>query len=479
MGRKQLSTVERYPGGICVRILLVEPRKSPLSIGGEDVMCYEPLALEYVAAGVSDQHDVRILDLRLDHTLQETLETFRPDVVGITAFTVHVNPVRRLFDQVRAWNARTLTVVGGHHATVAPQDFIWPSIDLIVRGEGVLPFQEIVARYERGEGLNGIPGLASARSGKLVSNDYPVAVELDQVPFPDRRLTAQYRSRYFSEWMHPLASVRTSKGCPFRCSFCTMWTLTGGRYLRRRPEKVVEELAGLAEPYVFFADDESLVDTARMKTLASLIRESGIQKRYFLYGRSDTIARNPELLEQWCAVGLERIFVGLEFFRDEDLRSINKGSTQDDNKRAVGILRDLGIQIWPSFIVRQEFSLADFLAYRQYVRDLGINFAGFAMLTPLPGTEFYEEVKQRLTTDNYDLYDFFHTVLPTVLPLQQFHREYYRLASSAVPLKRALTLLRRWPLHEIPATLARQSVWLGRMRRAHLDYGSEAGKAHA
>jgi radical SAM superfamily enzyme YgiQ (UPF0313 family) len=459
--------------------LLVEPHKSLLSIGGEDLMCYELLALEYLAAGVVDHHDVRILDLRLEHSLQESLESFQPEVVGITAFTVHVNTVHRLFDQVKAWDARCLTVVGGHHATVAPQDFVRPSIDLIVRGEGVLPFQEIVARLERGEGFDGIPGLASASKGKLVSNDYPVAVELDQAPFPARHLTAQYRSHYFSEWMHPLASVRTSKGCPFRCSFCTMWILTGGRYLRRQPEKVVEELAGVAEPYVFFADDESLVDTARMKVLASLIREAGIHKRYFLYGRSDTIAKNPELLEQWRDVGLERIFVGLECFRDEDLRSINKGSTLDDNQRAVSVLRNLGIQIWPSFIVRQEFSLADFSAYRQYVRDLGINFAGFAMLTPLPGTEFHEEAKARLTTDNYDLYDFFHTVLPTVLPLQQFHREYYKLACSAVPLKQALTLLRRWPLHELPATLARQSVWLGRMRRAHLDYGSEAGRAYA
>jgi radical SAM superfamily enzyme YgiQ (UPF0313 family) len=213
-----------------------------------------------------------------------------------------------------------------------------------------------------------------------------------------------------------------------------------------------------------------------MKVLASLIREAGIKKRYFLYGRSDTIARNPDLLELWRDVGLERIFVGLECFRDEDLRSINKGSTLDDNQRAVNILRDLGIQIWPSFIVRQEFSLTDFSAYRQYVRDLGINFAGFAMLTPLPGTEFYEEVRNRLTTDNYDLYDFFHTVLPTALPLEQFHEEYHKLASSAVPLKRALTLLPRWPLHELPATLARQSRWLGRMRSAHLDYDTETGK---
>jgi hypothetical protein len=61
-------------------------------------------------------------------------------------------------------------------------------------------------------------------------------------------------------------------------------------------EKIVQELAGIAEDFVFFADDESLIDAARMKTLADLIGSAGIRKRYFLYGRSDTIARSADLL---------------------------------------------------------------------------------------------------------------------------------------------------------------------------------------
>jgi len=80
-----------------MRILLVEPPKAPLTIGGEDVFLFESLALEYLAAAVAPDHDVEILDLRLGENLPETLERFRPDVVGITAYTVHVNVVHRLF----------------------------------------------------------------------------------------------------------------------------------------------------------------------------------------------------------------------------------------------------------------------------------------------------------------------------------------------------------------------------------------------
>ncbi|MFC2029671.1 B12-binding domain-containing radical SAM protein [Chloroflexota bacterium] len=453
-----------------MRILLIEPAKAPRTIGGEDVFLYEPLALEYLAAGVSGDHDVRILDLRLETDLLPVLASFEPDVVGITSYTVHVNRVRKLFGQIKEWNSQVLTVVGGHHATVAPEDFASPDIDLIVMGEGVFTFREIVSRLERGEGFDGVSGVAFTRNGALAKTAPVQLPDLDLFPSPDRRFTAQYRPHYFSEWMKPLASIRTSKGCPYRCTFCALWKQAGGRYLKRQPEKVVEELAGLDEEFVFFADDESLVDATRMKRMATLIRAAGIQKRYFLYGRSDTIARNPDLLESWRQVGLERVFVGLEFFRDEDLQDINKGSTLRDNERAVEVLHDLDIDIYASLIVRPEFTRADFAACAQYCHTLDLDFAAFATLTPLPGTDFYEKVRGQMITHNYDYFDFVHTLLPTALPLKDFYREYYRLYQKAIPLTKRLAMLRKMQVREIPALLSSSRRVLAQLRRAYQDY---------
>jgi radical SAM superfamily enzyme YgiQ (UPF0313 family) len=273
--------------------------------------------------------------------------------------------------------------------------------------------------------------------------------------------------------MRPLASIRTSKGCPFRCSFCALWKIAGGRYLKRKPESIVKELAGIGEELVFFADDESLVDAERMKDLARLIKEAGLKKQYFLYGRSDTIAKNPDLLELWKEAGLARVFVGLEFFRDQDLEYIRKGSSIRDNKQAVEILQDLNIELYASFIVRPEFSKDDFAALRQYCHQLELTFASFAVLTPLPGTDFYQEVETQLITHNYDYFDFIHTLLPTELPLKRFYAEYARLYRSAIPLTNALSFLGKYPLREIPSALASSFRLQTLLRNAYKDYDTE------
>jgi len=454
-----------------MKILLVEPAKVSLTIGGEDVFIYEPLALEYIAASVVTDHDVKILDLRLEKDLEGVLRDFCPDVVGITSYTVHVNTVKTLFEKIKRWNPEILTVVGGHHATMVPEDFLSPHIDLIVTGEGVFAFKEIITRFEKGDGFHDIPGIAFTKGDSLVKTDRPPGVDLDAFPFPDRKLTVKYRKQYYSEWMKPLASIRTSKGCPHRCNFCALWKLTGGRYFRRNPERVVEELYGIDEKYVFFADDESLVDAPRMKTLATLIKNAGIKNQYFLYGRSDTIARNPELLKMWRDIGLERVFVGLEFFTDEDLKYIRKGSSTSDNEKAVRILQDLDIDIYASFIVRPEFNKKDFIGFRRYCRRLGLTFPSFAVLTPLPGTDFYEEVKAQLITHNYDYFDFIHTLLPTVLPLKEFYREYYNLYKKAVPFrKQFLLILKKFPLREIPSLKKKSKRILNQLKNAYKDY---------
>lgn len=452
-----------------MNVLLIQPpSQSPLM---DKIYLFEPLALEYLGAGARlDGHAVRLLDARLDPDIEGCVRAFHPDVIGVTAFTSQVNIVRDLAATIRKLRPEALLIIGGHHATVRPVDFSDSAYNLVVIGEGVVALREILRELAGARDFSRIAGLGIPGPGGMSFTPERPYTPLDTLPFPDRSLTASCRANYFSEWFKPLASVRTSLGCTARCNFCALWAITGGKYLRRDPAAVVEELRGVAEENVFFCDDESMCDTRRMDRLADLIRAAGIRKRYFLYARADTIVHHPELFAKWAKIGLAQVFVGMEDFSDERLAAMNKGVTTDQQTEAVSILRNLGVMMYASFMVDPDYTREDFRALTGYIRKLKLDYATFTVMTPLPGTELHSSRCRELLSDKPELYDMLHALLPTRLPLPEFYEELARLYAGAVPLHRSLPALLRYGLHGLALRLRLFGTFLQRVRAAHLDY---------
>lgn len=452
-----------------MKILLIQPRSNdPLM---DQIYLFEPLALEYLGAGLrQDNHEVRLVDARIDEDYRTPLAEFRPDLVGLTGFTSHLNILLDLAREVKAMLPEAKVVVGGHHATVRPQDFDIPEIDVVVIGEGVFTLKELARAFAQGSPLREISGIGvPSRDGMLFSEPRPYT-DLNLLPFPDRSLTSRYRHNYFSEWFKPLASVRTSLGCTARCTFCALWNITGGKYLRRDPEQVIAELRAVQEPNVFFCDDESMCDVKRMERLADLIAESGIRKTYFLYGRVDTIVKNPELFAKWARIGLAQVFVGMEDFSDQRLSALKKGTTVEQQRRAAQILRDLGVMMYASYMVDPAYTKEDFAALKAHVRQMKHNYATFTVMTPLPGTELYENNRERLLSRRPELFDMLHALLPTTLPPRGFYRELIHLYKTAVPPHRSLPALLRFGLHGLLLRMKMFGRFVEKMERAHLDY---------
>jgi radical SAM superfamily enzyme YgiQ (UPF0313 family) len=452
-----------------MRILLIQPPSCDSLT--DRIFLFEPLALEYLGAGLKlDGHEVRLLDARLEPGIEEAFRRFAPDLVGITGFTSHVNIVKGIAERLKAMSPELLVVVGGHHATVRPEDFNVPAIDVVVVGEGVFTLREIARARETGSRLAEIRGLAIPAPGRMIYSEPRPYTDLNALPFPDRTLTAPYRQEYFSEWFKPLASVRTSLGCTARCTFCALWGITGGRYLRRDPESVVEELKSIAEPNVFFCDDESMCDVKRMERLADLISAAGIRKSYFLYGRVDTIVKHPELFAKWAKIGLAQVFVGMEDFSDARLSAMNKGVTTAQQEEAVRILDGLGIMMYASYMVDPAYTREDFRAMLAHVRRLKHTYATFTVMTPLPGTELHAKREAELLSRKPELYDMIHALLPTTLPLPEFYAEMANLWARAVPLYRALPTLFRFGPHGMLTRIRLLGRFLDKARNLHLDY---------
>lgn len=400
----------------------------------DTLFMHEPLALEYLGAGLrQDNHEVVIFDARLERDYQAVLRSYKPQVVGLTGFTNQLSIVKEMASNIKTINPDIFTIVGGHHATVKPEDFNVQDIDLVVRGEGVTALSEILQCLESNVPFDSILGLGIPGSETYLTPSRPHP-DLDNLPLPDRSLTIKYREDYCEEWMKPLASIRTSLGCTNRCTYCALWALTGGKYLARKPELIIQELQSIEEPNIFFCDDESMCDWQRMDKLADLIKESGIKKKYYLYARVDTIMKHPNLFAKWKDIGLAEVFIGFESFNNKQLNDLKKNITVEQQYKAAKILNDLKIGIAGSFMVDQSYTREDFDGLISHIRSLKVDVVICSILTPLPGTQLYESKKAELITDKPEAYDFLHTVLPTKLPLKQFYSEYVRLVTKATPL---------------------------------------------
>lgn len=418
-----------------MKVLMIQPPLNPNIIGAGMAFLTEPLALEIIAASIP-YHDVCILDMRIDDNLNKTLDSFRPDVVAITGLTPEVYIVRKILSKIKEYDQNILTVVGGHHATMVPDDFRSDSIDAIVIGEGEVTFRELVDAYSGKKDFRQIRGLALPDNGSLKFTEKREAIDdLDQMPLPGRKLTKHYRSKYFRGKWKPMASLMTSKGCPFRCSFCAMWKFMDGKYKARSAESVVNELKQIEENYIDFAEDNALHDLKRAEKIYEIIKAEGIKKIYKLYGRSDTIVKRPDIIEKWKEIGMELILVGLESFKDKGLKNLNKHNSIRNNEEAIRILQSNGVEIAAYFIVDPDYTREDFEQLADYVMKLKLTQPIFTVLTPLPGTELYKEKYNELTTHNYELYDFAHSVLPTRLPKKDFYQcliNLYRTTYSSV-----------------------------------------------
>lgn len=450
-------------------VLLIQPPSCEPLI--DQVYTFEPLALEYLGAALHlDGHRPTILDARLEPDIETAFRRLRPSLVGLTGFTSHLNIIKNIAARLKALDPQVTVVVGGHHATVCPADFNGPEIDLVAIGEGCFTLREIAQERAGGREWTKIAGLGiCAPEGMTFTAPRPLT-GLDDLPLPDRGLTARYRRDYFSDWFRPLASIRTSLGCTARCTFCALWTLTGGKYLRRDVDRVVAELQEIAEPHVFFCDDESMCDVRRMDRLADAIREAGIRKTYFLYARVDTIVEHPELFAKWAAIGLKQVFVGMEDFSDARLAAMKKGVTIRQQAEAVAILERLGIMIYASFMIDPDYGRDDFRAMRDYVRGLKLRYPTFTVMTPLPGTELHARREGEILSRKPELYDMLHALLPTRLPLPDFYAELARLYQTTVPLLTSLGTMLRFGPRGMWIRLKVLGGILARIRQGHLDY---------
>ena len=364
---------------------------------------FPPLGIAYVAASLQKAgHAVQVLDctfLHRDDALRQALAA-RAEVVGIYCMATMTQDCLWFAQHLR--DRCDLLVAGGPLPTCDPEAF-WAQFDVVVRGEGEQTMREVLAAHQSGADVGSVAGvvcrpLAGGRAGAASSAPRPFATELDQIPFPARELLPNERYVGYSKrkYGYSITTVMSTRGCPFRCEFCSN-VVFGDSYRERSPSNVVDEIeTALALGYerISFADDVFTLNSRRVLEICREIRRRDLHFLWECLGRVD--AFDYPTAKEMRDAGCFRIFFGIESGNDKILKLMNKQITTTQARDAVETARRAGLQVGAFFILCYPGETDDtVLDTLRFAGSLPLDYVGLTMPYPLPGTDLAERVADR------------------------------------------------------------------------------------
>ena len=437
--RRYLLTLAILPQHASMRILLLNPPsentilEAPNGDGRAvleplDFGVFPPLGLLYVMSYLEQNSSGYALFLRdcvaegiTQSALRGVVEEARPDVVGITSFTLSLVDVCLAARTVREIAPQAHICMGGHHAIAFPYEAAQlKEFDSIVVGEGEVAFAELVSAIGQRREITKIPGVYTAESIArhrdapprdkrfLTQAMVPPAYieDVDSLPFPARSYVRHIDYHSIIGVSSRLASIVSSRGCPYHCTFCDV------PYRRYRPRAmggVVDEVEEcLSEGYeeVRFWDDLFNITPERLVSFCDEVLRRGLEFPWEFRGRVDAVT--PESLERAKCAGLRMVSLGVETGTDEGLKRINKGITTAQATNAFRWCRELGIRTVADFMLGFPFekTAEDIERSVEFLSSLDPDYAQFTILRLLPNTELFNEAAAKGIIDPQRWVDF-------------------------------------------------------------------------
>jgi anaerobic magnesium-protoporphyrin IX monomethyl ester cyclase len=363
-----------------------------------------PLGISYLATVLEEKgYEVDVVDCQINRPSESELEdkfrTLKPDIVGVTAATVTYFPALKILKATKAALPNCVTLIGGPHVTVLDERTFTdsPDVDIVVRGEGEQTMLELAALVSEGkmENLSGVLGVTFKKNGKLVASaDRPFIEDIDSLPRPAHHLFDMTRYRINGKNYMPII---TSRGCPFNCAFCLASKMCGSGFRARSPSKVVDELEWLRDTFgagaFAFYDDTFTHDINRAIAICDEMQARGFLLPWDCRTRVDRISK--ELLMKLRATNCQLIHFGVESGSQQLLNIMRKGTTVEQNAKAIKMVKDAGILVAISLVIGYPGETPEMLQQTvDFIRKTKPDYVYMCEAVPYPGTELADYVRK-------------------------------------------------------------------------------------
>ena len=366
---------------------------------------HPPIYLAYAAAVLKEAgHDVKLEDaVALNRTTEDFLKDirkFRPKLVVMETSTPSIVNDSRIAARVKGMLPNTKIAFTGSHCSALPERTLRESVaDFVCIGEYDYTLRDLACALENKGSLKNVDGIAYLKGKRFVRTRPRALIKnIDELPWP---LREQLPNDVYSDTLmtSPLTFIVTSRGCPYRCTYCNWPSTMFGHMIRRRdPVDVVDEVEHCVKKYRLksfkFFDDTFTVNKEHVKKICNLLIKRKIKTPWICNARVDTL--DEDTMRLMKKAGCRLMKIGVESGNQKILDWVKKGTTIPQIKAFFRLARKVGIQTFGSFMIgypqetdktiRQTFRLA---------KEIKPDMAQFVILQPLPGTELYRWMESR------------------------------------------------------------------------------------
>ena len=377
---------------------------------------YPPLATLQVASVLRNAgHEVSFFDAMLaeDYSrFERQLEVLKPQVVLFYEDNYNflskmcLGRMRRAcFDMLKVARARGARLIAaGSDASDAPDKYLAAGADAVLHGEALATLMALVDRLNGDVSLAarpliaGLPDVSAAgvpRSRGAAALPEPAFASLPGWDFID---IEKYRRVWKRAHGYFSLNMASSRGCSFRCNWCAK-PIWGNQYLQRPAREIAAEMIHLRRHYrpdhIWFADDIFGFKVAWVNEFAAALAAGGGGVPFTIQLRADLVS--PRMADALRNAGCREVWIGAESGSQKILDAMNKGTRVAENIQARRLLGNVGIRV--GYFLQLGYlgeELDDILATRRLVDEARPDDVGVSVSYPLPGTKFYEAVKQQL-----------------------------------------------------------------------------------
>ncbi|MDD5254386.1 MAG: radical SAM protein [Candidatus Nanoarchaeia archaeon] len=340
------------------------------------------------------------------------VKKFNPEIILLEVSTPSIMHDLETAFQIKK-EVNCLVVLWGPHASYFDKEIIenYKFVDVIIKGELDYTLLELCKNYSKKRGFKDIKGITYREKDKIVINVPRELIEnLDELPFADREdfRIERYQQAFYTG--RKAALLISTRGCPYRCTFC-LWpdTLYGHRFRARSAKNVADEIEFLKRNYnideIYFDDDSFLIDKERVKELCNELIRRKINLIWRCMARVNNV--DEETLRLMKKAGCKDIFYGFESGSDKILKTSSKGITKEQIINAVNLTKKVGIMASGSFVIGlPEESKETINETIKFARQVHADYVQFTLAAAFPGTKLYEEAKA-LNLFEYDSWEDF------------------------------------------------------------------------